>query len=181
MVGAQRVRPRRHGQGRKEALPGFRKELRGAEAIEPVDLARARAEHAAQHERLDTRAMQLRIAQRQRCAPRAPQHDPPARHAEVDAQGLDVIDQVLRRVGGKPVGRARTPAATLVEQHDVIARRVEQPSVICIAAAARPAMQEKRGPPRRVPAAFPVDLMAAADLKEAGPRRLDEWIEHGAG
>ncbi len=65
--------------------------------------------------------MLLRIGQRQRRTPGATEHDP-AFDAEVRADRFDVGDQMPGRVVFEFGMRRRLAGATLVEQHDAVAR-----------------------------------------------------------
>jgi hypothetical protein len=58
-------------------------------------------------------------------------------------------------------------AAALVEQHDPVARRVEQPPHVRGQAAAGSAVQEHRRLAVRVAALLPVDLLTVTDLEQA--------------
>ncbi|KAG0919265.1 hypothetical protein G6F32_016251 [Rhizopus arrhizus] len=69
--------------------------------------------------------MGLRIGQRQRRAPRAAV-DQPAFDAQMLTHLLDVGHQRLRGVVAQLAERRGAPAAALVDQHDAVARRVEE-------------------------------------------------------
>ena len=73
--------------------------------------------------------------------------------------------------------RAAAAAAALVEQHDAIARRVEEAPRFRIAAGARPAVQEHDGLARGIAAFLPVDLVAVADGQVAVTQWLDRRVE----
>src|SRR5215470_16341457 len=81
------------------------------------------------------------------------------------------------RVGLQGGVRRRAAAAALVEQHDVVARGVELPTVRWRNAAAGPAVQEDGG--LRAPGAdpLPVDDVAVADIEPAGLEGLDLRVE----
>ena len=66
-------------------------------AIEPVDFALARGEHAAQHEGGDAIGMGLRVKQRQRGAP-GPSENDEALNAKVAAQTFDILDEIPGRI-----------------------------------------------------------------------------------
>jgi hypothetical protein len=76
--------------------------------------------------------------------------------------------------------RSRPAAAALVEEQDVVARRVELAAMIGVAAAARAAMEENGGLAARRSAPFPIELVAVADREPAGRIRLDRRIEGAA-
>ncbi len=71
----------------------------------------------------------------------------------------------------------RPPAAALVEQQNVVARRIEQPAMRRPAAAARAAMQEDRRDPAPRAAAFPIDAVSVADVEPSRVIGLDFGIE----
>jgi hypothetical protein len=96
------------------------------------------------------------------------------------AQPLDVVDQMPGRVRLERGIGSRAAAAALVEKQDVVARRIELAAMIGIAAAAGAAMEEDCGLSARRPAPLPIELVAVADGKPAGRKRLDRWIEGAA-
>ena len=85
------------------------------------------------------------------------------------------------RVGPARVRRA-APAAPLVEQHDAVDPRVEQPAVPCRASGAGAAVQNDRRLPVRAAACLPVHEIAVAGGQHAVVVRFDFGVEtrHGA-
>src|SRR6185369_8016240 len=73
------------GDRREEAFPRVGEEAARALLVEPVDLALAQQEDAAQHELGDAVGMLLRVRERERRAPRAAE-DLPLRDGEVRAE-----------------------------------------------------------------------------------------------
>src|SRR5690349_10307133 len=71
------------------------------------------------------------------------------------------------------------PAAALVEQHDVVERRIEQTPLPRRTPRARPPMQEQRREARGIATALPVHLVPVAHVQPATGRRLHRW-EHPA-
>ena len=100
------------------------------------------------------------------------------------AQPFDVGYQVRGGVGGERgvrIGgvRGAAPASALVEQHDAVRRRVEQPAPEGSRAGSRPAVQDDGGLALRVSAGLPVHAVAVADVQRAVLVRLDGEIEPG--
>ena len=117
--------------------------------------------------------MRLGVREPQRRPPRATEHEP-ALEAELLAQPLDVADQVRGRVDRQVdavVGRIRraVAAAALIEEHDAIRTRVEEPPPARRAARSRSPVQHDRGLRRAVAVHLPVDQLAIADVEL--PRR----------
>ena len=108
--------------------------------------------------------------------PRALIADPHA-GLEVDAEGLadllDIADQMRGRVGLEAALRRASAGAALVEEDDAKACRVEQAAVGRLAAAAGPAVQEKRRPARGVADLLDIEAMALADGKLPAVEGLD--------
>ena len=71
----------------------------------------------------------------------------------------------------------RSAAAALVEQQDLVARRIEQPAVIGRATGAGAAVQENGRLAVWIAAQFPIDLMAVADVEMAGLIGFDCRVE----
>ncbi|KAG1255466.1 hypothetical protein G6F68_010356 [Rhizopus microsporus] len=109
------------------AVPAFGEDpaRTAAGLCEPAVLDLAAEEHAAHDQAGRTRGMGLRIGQRQRRAPRAAV-DQPAFDAQMLTHLLDVGHQRLRGVVAQLAERRGAPAAALVDQHDAVARRVEE-------------------------------------------------------
>src|SRR5690606_42029739 len=93
------------------------------------------------------------------------------------AQPLDIGDQVPGRVGFQPGMWRGLAAAALVERHDVVKRRVEQPAMARRNRAARPAMQEDGGLGARRADTLPIDDMPVADVQVAAGIGFDLGIE----
>ena len=109
--------------------------------------------------------MLLRIGERERRAPRAAEHLP-AFDPEMLAQRFDVGDQVPRGVVHEARGGPALAAAALIEQHDAVALRVEEPAHLRIGAAARTAVQEHDGLALRIAALLVVDLVHGRDRRK---------------
>ena len=148
-------------------------------AVEPIELPRAHQEDAAQHELGDPRRMGLRVGERQRRTPRTAEQLP-ALDAEVEAQCLHVLDEVPGGVVDQACMGAALAAAALVEQHDAVACRVEEPSLARIGAAARATVQEHHRLAGRVAALFPIDLVQIGDAQPAAAVGFDRWIQVAA-
>jgi len=73
--------------------------------------------------------------------------------------------------------RGRLAAAALVEQKHVVERRIEQPALVGVDAAARSAMQEDGGLRALRADPFPGDHVAVADLERPGLIGFDFRIE----
>ena len=103
------------------------------------------------------------------------------KRAEIEVQSLDIGDQMPGGVGIEIRMRCRLAASALVEQQHVIARRVEQATMVGRDAAARPAMQ-KDGRLRAGGAdPLPIDMMAIADVEMTGGEGGDRGIERSHG
>src|SRR5207249_5724137 len=84
------------GEEAREFLPGLWKDP--AQAVEkPLDLASAAKEDSAQNQREAALRVRLRVGDRQRAAPGAPEHDP-AFHAQMHAQSLQIGKQIRSSV-----------------------------------------------------------------------------------
>ena len=81
------------------------------------------------------------------------------------------------RIGLEAGMRRRPPAAALVEQRDVIKRRIEHAAMVWRDAATRAAMQENRGFGAGRSHPFPIDHMAVSDIEMTGSIGLDLRIE----
>jgi hypothetical protein len=108
--------------------------------------------------------------------PRAAEHQP-ALDAQVLPQPLDVGDQVPGRVVDQTGVRPALAAAALIEQHDPVALRIEEPAHLRVGAPARAAVQEHGGLAVGIAALLEVDLVQLRDAEKAGPVRLDRWVE----
>ena len=84
---------------------------------------------------------------------------------------------MLRSASGALDVRGAPAAAALVEQHDAVLRRVEQPTLGRARAAARAAVQEHDGLAVGVARGLPVHLLAVADVEHAGVVRFDLGVE----
>ena len=103
VVGVQQIAALGLGDRREVVLPRVGEEAARAVLVEPVDLALAQQEDAAQHQLGHALGVRLRVGERERAAPRAAEHLP-ALDAEVLAQPLDVGDEVP---GGVVLERTR--------------------------------------------------------------------------
>ena len=147
-------------------------EHRAQPVEEPVDLAGPAEEHAAQHAAGHPVRIGLGVGQRQRRAPGAAEQQP-AVDAEMPAQPLDVLDQVVGGVVGQAAERARPPGAALVEDHHAPEVGVEEAPVHRARAGARAAMQEQHRPAARIADLLPVHDMAGRERQVAGLERAD--------
>jgi hypothetical protein len=109
-------------------LPQIGKQAIGAGLIKPVDVLIAAQKDAAQDQAQYPFGMRFGVSQRQGRAPGAAE-DHPAVDAEPFAQFLDIGHQMPGRVVAQFRVRGGLAAAALVEQHDAIAFRVEEPPV----------------------------------------------------
>ena len=101
------------------------------------------------------------------------------------AQGLHVGDEVAGGVGRQigtvgDVGPGPS-AVALVEQHDAVARGIEEASLVRRGPAAGTTVDEDRRFAVGISRGLPVDLLAVADVEVAGGVGLDRRIEiaHG--
>ena len=180
VVGAQQVAALGLGDRREVVLPRVRGRCAGAAVlVEPVELPAAQQEDAAQHELGHALRVRLGVGERERRAPRAAEHLP-ALDAEVLAQRLDVGDEVPGRVVVEARVRRALAAAALVEQHDAVARRIEEAAHLRVGPAARPAVQEHRRLAVRVAALLEVELVDVGDAQKARAVRFDRWIKSPA-
>ena len=166
MVGRDHVVTLRGRDVRPVGLPQIGEDLGGAVLIEPRDLAPAQQEDAAQHELGDTLGMLLGVGQGQRAAPAATEHLP-ALELQMLAELLDVGDQIPRRVLRDLGVRRALTAAALIEDHDAVARRIEEPAHRGTLAAAGSAMQEHDRFAIRSPRLLIRDLVQRRDLEAA--------------
>src|SRR5690606_9149324 len=168
----------------KVVLPGIREELRRTLLIEPVNLAVAERENAAQHELGHAFRVGLRVGKGERGPPGAAKYLP-AVNAEVLAQPLDVCDEVPRRVRGEiRLGIARVreaaPAAALVEQHDPVSRRIKESPMLGVYTPAGPAVQEHDGLAVGTAALLPEDLLSVPHWEPPEGVRLDRRVQGAA-
>jgi hypothetical protein len=120
------------------------------------------------------------VGQGQGAAPRSAE-DQPTVDVQVFAKQLDVRDEVLGSVAGQiDVGLAcvrRAPsAAALIEQHDAIRDRIEQPAVPPRASRPRATVDHNRRLAARVAARLPVHSVAVTDLQHSVLVWLDLWM-----
>ena len=130
-----------------------------------LDFLACAEEGRAQHDCRDAFGMCLRIGQRQRRAPGAADHHP-ALDGEFFSDQFHIRDQMRQCVGLAPAFGPAAAAASLIEQHSMEAFGIEQPAVIRLAAAARPAMQIERGDAVLAPDTFDIDLVAVPDRQQ---------------
>ena len=128
-----------------QALPLRREQNCRAATKPPIELLAASGGDAEQDDLGDAMWISLRIRERQRAAPRAAQHQPSI-DVEMLAQPLDIRDEVgggvAREVGIRGARRRRAaPAIALIEQHDAIGGRIEQPAMPWRASRAGTAVQ----------------------------------------
>jgi monoamine oxidase len=116
--------------------------------------------------------------------PPGPAGDQPPVDAQMLPQGLDIRDEMIGRVD-RHVGRWITcmrraaAAAALIEQHDLVARRVEPAPHVRRQPLTRAAVQQNSGLAVGVAGQFPVDLVAVAHREQAGGVGLGRGIEVG--
>ena len=158
--------PRSRGDRRQIMLPRVGKDLARALLIEPVELAPAQQEDAAQDERRAAIRVRLGVGKRQGAAPAPAEHDPPV-DAEMLAQLLDVGDEIPGRVLPKLRERRALAAAALVVQHDAPLLRIEVAVVDGLDAAARAAVQEDERLAVRVAVLLVVDRVQLRDVQVA--------------
>ena len=178
VVGAHHIAAFGGRDRRDEAFVEVGVERAGAvgRAVEPGELPGAHQKYPAQHELGDARRMRLRIGERERRAPGAAEQLP-ALDAEVLAQPLHVLDQMPGGVVDQAGVRTALAAAALVEEHDAVARRVEETPHPRVGAAARAAVQEHHRFAARVAAFLPVDLVQRRDAQHAAAVRVDRGVE----
>src|SRR5262249_36159892 len=134
--------------------------------IEPADLGVAQEEDAPQDELGNALRMRFGVRERERAAPRSAEHLP-LLDAEVDAQALDVGDQILRRVlVERRLGRAAS-AAALVEEGDAVAPGIEEAPRERLDSASRSAMQKDRRLAVRTSHFLVIEVVARGDLEPA--------------
>ena len=181
MVGLDQPRALEHGDRRQIALPPVGEDRRGAALVEPLQLVASQGEDAAQDDLAHGIRVALGVGQRERRAPRAAE-DLPLLDAEVAPQQLDVGDQVPGGVEAQVgVGRAHVgrglPAAALVEQHDPVLLRVEEPPVPRGGARTGTPVQEHDRLAVGVAGLLPVDALPVAGQQVPGLVRLDVGVE----
>jgi hypothetical protein len=139
----------------------------GANAVEePVDLAFAAQEDAAQHQAGAALGMGLGIGERQGRAPRTAEHQP-ALNPKLASQRFHVGDQVRGGVVGKFAVRRGAAAAALVEQDDPVTRRVKKSSLVGRGAGSGAAVHEQHRNTLGVAGGFPVDAVDAWRFQHA--------------
>jgi hypothetical protein len=77
--------------------------------------------------------------------------------------------------------RRRASGAALIEQHELVHRRIEELPMRWIAAGARAAVQEHRGTARWIAAQLVGEAMPVGDFEHAGFEWLDRRIEIAKG
>src|SRR6185437_11425007 len=97
--------------------------------------------------------------------------------------GLDIGDQMRRGVVDQFGEWCGLPAPALVEQHDAVARRIEEAEVVRGQTGTRAAMQEHYRQAGRVAAFLHMQGVQRIDRQTPGPVRLDLGIQlaHGPG
>ena len=174
-VGGEQVAALARRHGACEIVPRFGEETPHA-VKEPVDLLRPAQEDPAQRQRPAALGMRLRIGQRQGRPPRTAENDP-ASDAEICPQPFDIGDEMRSGVVRQRAERTRPPGAALVEDHDAVMRRVEEPPVARLRSRARPAMQEHDGRAVGPPALLPIHDVPAAERQTPGCKRRDLGIQ----
>ncbi len=121
--------------------------------------------------------MAFGVGKREGAAPGAAKHQPPL-DPQLLAELLHIGDQVGSGVAGEVgvwvAGVGRAPAAVaLIEEHDAIGARIEEPAPPGRAARAGAAMHHNGWLPRGVAASLPVDAVAVSHVEESVRVRLD--------
>ena len=176
VVGAHQVTAFHLGDCSQIGFPCVRIQRVATLLVEPLQLFPAQHEDAAQHQLGHLVRMGLRVCQRQGRTPRTAKHLP-AVDAQVLAHALDVGDQVPGGVVGEFGMRGRLAAATLVEQHDAIDRRIEEAPAFRIRAAARATVQEHHRLAVRIAALLVVQRVQRRHRQHAAVERLDLGIQ----
>ena len=120
--------------------------------------------------------MGLGIGKAEGRAPAAAEHHPFFDAAHI-AQPLDILDQMPGRVRLEVGVRGRFARAALVEQQDVIFRRIELAAMVGADPRAGAAVEEDDRLGARRPAPLPIKRMAVADVEHAALVGLNLRIE----
>src|SRR5204863_10018340 len=99
--------------------------------------------------------MYFAISERQCRTPGAAENEP-LLDAEMLAQLLHVSDQMRCGVVAYFAERRRSPGAALIEDHDAVVRRIEEPTVIGGTAGTGSAMEKDDGYTMRIARLFPI-------------------------
>ena len=136
----------------------------------PSHFLRGRKENGTQDKARDTLGMFFGIGQCQRRAPGTADQQPLG-DIEMVTDDFEIGDEVSGRIGAaRQIGMA--PAgATLVDQEDVIARRIEQGPVRMLRTAARSSMQKDDGAATPAADFFDVDPVTVSDVQHARVER----------
>jgi hypothetical protein len=116
------------------------------------------------------------VCQRQRASPGAAKYLPLI-YLQRRPQDFDIVDQVPGRIVIETCVRRAPAAAALIEQHDPVDIRIEEPPHIGVATAAGTAVEEYHRLAVRIAAFLVIHAMAVADIEHAGAIRLDRRIE----
>lgn len=170
-LGRFRYRSAQRGPG----LGADRARALGAE--EPVEVGLPGEEAAAQDCAQAAVGVGAAPGHRERRPPRTAEHQP-ALDPKVQAQALDVLDQLAGGVGVAAATWRAASAAALVEEDDVKAGGVEELAMARAAAAARPTMKKQHGQTVGIAAALEVEAVAVADVEQAVRERW-LWREEG--
>ena len=176
VIGADHVGALVRRDGFQIVLERLRIDPAAALLIEPFELGASEREDAPEHKLRHALRMRLRVSQRQRRAPGAPEHLP-ALDAEMLAQALDVVDQMPSRVLFERRVRRRASAATLIEEHDPVARRIVVAAHDRVGAAAGPAVQKHGGFSGLAAAFLVIELVQGRDLEPSGAVGSDLGIK----
>src|SRR5206468_5793303 len=122
----------------------------------------------------------LGIAQSEGRAPAASEHLPLVDLGDLDAQLLDVVDQVPGRVVVEARIRRRLAAAALVEHQDLVFVGVELPAMVGARSATGAAVQEYDRLAVGVAAQLPIEEVAVADVEHAGFVGVDRRVQRAA-
>ena len=110
----------------RKPRPGFRPELPGPAAIEPVELALCHQENTAQDQCDRPIRMGLRINQRQRRTPAAAKNNP-LFNAQRFADAFNIRNQMPGGIVFNRRMRSRPAAAALIKQDDAVDTRIKIP------------------------------------------------------
>lgn len=121
----------------------------------------------------------MRVGQGECRPPRSAEHHPPLdvqEYAQLFDVGEQMVGRVDRQVGSVGDMRSRPTAPPLVEHHDAVGLRIEEPALLRRRTAARPAVQEHDRLAVRVSADLPIHLLIVTDREETVVVRFDRRI-----
>lgn len=152
-----------------EFSEGLRKNPTASILVEPAQLSLRAEKNSAQDQRAHALGVGFRIGKRQRRTPRAAKKLP-AIDAELLANPLDVLNEILRRVVfDRCVGRGLTTAA-LIEQDDAIFIRIVKTAHCRIATAARTTVNNQNRLTVGIAALLDIERVTAANSQAMLPK-----------